>query len=71
MSDQSPNTPRTEEVIIGENLKRLLDEEEMQAKELARRIGVSAQAVSLWMTGQSRPANKRLVQIAQVPSSES
>lgn len=66
MSDQSSNVPRTEEVIIGENLKRLLDEEEMQAKELARRIGLSAQAVSLWMTGQSRPANKRLAQIAQI-----
>lgn len=66
MSDDPLNRKRTEEVIIGENLKRLLDEAEMQAKELARRIGVSAQAVSQWMTGQSRPANKRLVQIAQV-----
>jgi transcriptional regulator with XRE-family HTH domain len=66
MSDDALNRKRTEEVIIGENLKRLLDEAEMQAKELARRTGVSAQAVSQWMTGQLRPTNKRLTQIAQI-----
>jgi transcriptional regulator with XRE-family HTH domain len=52
--------------VVAENLRRLLDETGMQGKELARRIRVSPQSISQWMTGQLVPTRQRLIQIAQV-----
>ena len=47
--------------VVAENLRRLLDETGMQGKELARRIRVSPQSISQWMTGQLVPTRQRLI----------
>jgi transcriptional regulator with XRE-family HTH domain len=52
--------------VIAENLRRLLNETGMQAKELAERIRVSPQSISQWTTGQLMPTRQRLDQVAQV-----
>jgi transcriptional regulator with XRE-family HTH domain len=42
-------------VIIGNNIKRLLDEEDMKQYELAEILGVSESAVGKWVLGKASP----------------
>jgi transcriptional regulator with XRE-family HTH domain len=52
--------------VFAANLRRLLAIRGMSARELAQRIGISAQAVSQWLSHQTAPTNRRLAQIAAV-----
>jgi len=38
----------------------------LSQRELAKRLGVSAQAISLWETGQLNPRKDRIAKIAEV-----
>src|SRR4051812_37345972 len=52
--------------VFADNLRRLLAARGMSAGDIARRIGISPQAVSQWLSHQTAPSNKRLAQIAAV-----
>jgi transcriptional regulator with XRE-family HTH domain len=56
----------TGDPIFAANLRRLLDAQGMPARELARRIEISPQAISQWLSQQTAPTTRRLVQIAGV-----
>lgn len=53
-------------VIFVNNLKRLLQINNMTYKELAEKIGVKASSVSMWMTGNSLPRMGTLDKIADL-----
>jgi transcriptional regulator with XRE-family HTH domain len=63
-------TPRSSEPsgdpIITANLRRLMKAENMPASGLAKLIGISPQAVSLWFGLQTAPTARRLNQIANI-----
>lgn len=50
---------------IAANIIHLLDSRNMPARELARRVGVTPQAVSLWCRDETIPSMRRLIQIAE------
>lgn len=50
---------------FGPRLRRLLDDRELRASELARRVGVSANSVSSWTCGRSLPSGERLPAVAR------
>ena len=49
---------------MGERLALLMKEKGLTASEFARRVGVSRQAVSFWVTGTYEPSIASLVKIA-------
>lgn len=52
--------------IFTENLKRLLEKNNMTNKEFADKIGVKASSVSMWMSGKSLPRMGTLDKIADL-----
>lgn len=48
---------------FAEALRALLDERNMRQAELARRLGVSSQSVSLWILGTSKPSHNNVVRL--------
>ena len=52
--------------IFTENLKRLLEQNNMTNKEFADKIGVKASSVSMWMSGKSLPRMGTLDKIADL-----
>jgi transcriptional regulator with XRE-family HTH domain len=52
--------------VIAANVRRALDAADMSPAELARRLQITPQAVSQWLTAQTTPGAKRLRQIAHV-----
>jgi transcriptional regulator with XRE-family HTH domain len=61
-----PVVPSGGDPVFALNLRRLLDSKGLPAAELARGINVSPQAISQWLTLQTAPTTRRLVQIAAV-----
>ena len=52
--------------IFTENLKKLLEQNNMTNKEFADKIGVKASSVSMWMSGKSLPRMGTLDKIADL-----
>jgi transcriptional regulator with XRE-family HTH domain len=48
---------------FGEALRDLLDEHGMKQAELARRLDISAQAVSTWVTGNTTPSRENVERV--------
>lgn len=55
---------------IGERITELRKEKNISQSELASRLGVSRQAVSKWEQGQSSPDTVKLIQLAEIFSTE-
>jgi transcriptional regulator with XRE-family HTH domain len=61
----SKRPPLVGDPIISANIKRALETAGMAPSELARRIQVSPQAVSQWMSVKTTPSAKHLAEIAE------
>lgn len=55
---------------IGERITMLRKERDISQTELARRLGVSRQAVSKWEQGSSSPDTAKLIQLAEILDTE-
>jgi transcriptional regulator with XRE-family HTH domain len=56
--------------IFANNLKRLLEDKDMTAAELARRMKISKSAVSDWLKGKSLPRTDKVDMICEILSCE-
>ena len=50
---------------FAENLKRIMSQKDVDQSELARRLGVSPQAVNQWASGVTAPRGKRFAKVAE------
>jgi len=48
---------------FAEALRALLDERNMRQAELARRVGVSTQSISVWVNGTSTPSRDNVIRL--------
>lgn len=53
------------EIKLPENLKRLMDDEGLTQKQLAKEIGVSQSAISAWLSGKKEPCINSLWLLAE------
>ena len=53
------------EIKLPENLKRLMDDEGLTQKQLAKEIEVSQSAISAWLSGKKEPCINRLWLLAE------
>ena len=51
---------------VGQNIKKLREQQNINQEELAQLVGVSSQAVSKWETDESKPSLETLVKISRV-----
>ena len=54
------------ENMIGDNIKKYLRENNISQEELAEKIGVTRQSISLWENNQTQPSIDNIVVIAKV-----
>jgi len=62
---QGDRPPLIGDQIIADNIKRALEAAGVRPAELARRLGLTPQAVSQWLAAQTTPSARRLIAIAK------
>lgn len=62
--DSARGLSQNESMAFADNLRRLMTLRSMTAAELGPRVGVTPQAVSQWLRGQTHPVGKRLALVA-------
>jgi transcriptional regulator with XRE-family HTH domain len=66
LHDATPPLRQNESMAFADNLKRLMARQNVSRIDIAAALGVSAQAVSQWMSGRTQPVGRRLTALAAV-----
>ena len=54
------------DTMLGEKIKKLRKENKMSQEELAEKLGVSRQSISLWETGKTQPSLDIITMLASL-----
>ena len=52
--------------MISDNIKKYRKENNLSQDELAEKLGVSRQSISLWETGQTQPTIENIIALARI-----